>query len=266
MTTIRRSDEIYHNAHEYHLIELGSVFKGWILFELAIAREGAMVNVHTSAKDKKVVNNLLTKFKKYGFEGSEFIKPVDKELVRWKIIEKHNSVKEFDEKVVKIIDDFLENHPFSEPYNGVGSENNDIDMDFGDLEEDNVLLIRTNSLRDLTRCSLAEIQLLQYATISCAGGTLWTTMVEFIFGSNGVQAEFIFLDALCMNHSSKELVYKIKVMEKRSKIFEHSKEHHIIEPSCLLYSETWYDLSFIDRRQRPTFHSSADDAVADQKL
>ena len=104
MTTVRRSDEIYYNAHEYHLIELGSVFRGWILFELASAREGVLPHVHTSNFDKKVLINLTNEFKKNGFEGSEFSKPLDKELVRRKIIEKYRSVKVFDEKVVKIID------------------------------------------------------------------------------------------------------------------------------------------------------------------
>ena len=104
MTTVRRSDEIYYNAHEYHLIELSSVFRGWILFELACVRDGVLPHVHTSNFDKKVLINLTNEFKENGFEGSEFSKPLDKELVRRKIIEKYRSVKVFDEKVVKIID------------------------------------------------------------------------------------------------------------------------------------------------------------------
>ncbi len=119
---------------------------------------------------------------------------------------------------------------------------------------------------DFKKCSLAELKTQSYATISCTSDELWSTLVEFIFGINRVQSEFIFLDAFCMNHLSEELVYKKEVMEKRSKIFEHSKEHHIIEPNCLLYSETWYELSFIDRRMRPTVHNSGGDAVADDKL
>ena len=119
---------------------------------------------------------------------------------------------------------------------------------------------------DFKTFSIADIKTASYATISCTKDEQWSTLVEFIFGSTGVQTEYVFLDAFCMNHSSKELVYKKKVMENRSKIFEHSKEHHIIEPDCLLYSETWYDLSFFNRRQRPTLHNSADDAVADEKL
>ena len=119
---------------------------------------------------------------------------------------------------------------------------------------------------DFRKCSSAEIKLFNYGTIECAGDTMWTTLVDFIFGINGVKADYVFLDAFCMNHSSKKLVYKKKVMEWRSKIFEHSKEHHIIEPNCLYYSETWYNLSFFDRRLRPTLHNSADDPEADQKL
>ena len=107
MATIRRSDEIYYHAHEYHLIELGSVFRGWILFELASAREGILPIVHKSNKDKKRVKSLLDDFDENGFEGSEFTKHQDKELVRNKIIEKHKSVKDFDRKVWKIIHDVL---------------------------------------------------------------------------------------------------------------------------------------------------------------
>ena len=107
MATIRRSDEIYYHAHEYHLIELGSVFRGWILFELASAREGVLPIVHKSNKDKKRVKSLLDDFDENGFEGSEFTKHQDKELVRNKIIEKHKSVKDFDRKVWKIIHDVL---------------------------------------------------------------------------------------------------------------------------------------------------------------
>ena len=103
-TTVRRSDEIYHNAYEYHLIELGSVFRGWILFELASAREGVLPVVHTSNRDKKTMKKLTDDFKENGFEGSKFSKQGDMELVRDKIIEKHTSLKDFNEKVVKIID------------------------------------------------------------------------------------------------------------------------------------------------------------------
>eukprot|EP01035_Chromulina_nebulosa_P069502 gene69502-biopygen36592 len=35
MATISRSDEIYLNAKEYHLIEIGSLTRGWVLFELS---------------------------------------------------------------------------------------------------------------------------------------------------------------------------------------------------------------------------------------
>jgi hypothetical protein len=119
---------------------------------------------------------------------------------------------------------------------------------------------------DFRRCSSTEIKLFNYATINIAGDTMWSTLVDFIFGVNGVKAEYVFLDALCINRSSNKHVDKRTVMERRSQIFEHSKEHHIIELSCLYYCETWYDLSFIDQRLRPILHNCADDPEADQKL
>ena len=101
MKTIQRSDEIYYNARQYHLIEVGSVFRGWILFELASARE--IPHVHSSKTDEKALKNLTDEFEKSGFEGSKFTQPRDKILVRDEIIEKHKSVKAFDEKVLEII-------------------------------------------------------------------------------------------------------------------------------------------------------------------
>ena len=119
---------------------------------------------------------------------------------------------------------------------------------------------------DFSKCSSAEIKLFNYATINIAGDTMWTTLLDFVFGFNGVQAEYVFLDALCINHSSNKHVDRRKVMEWRKQIFEHSKEHHIIEPSCLFYCETWYDLSLIDQRLRPTLHNSASDPEGEEKL
>jgi hypothetical protein len=48
-------------------------------------------------------------------------------------------------------------------------------------------------------------------------------------------------------------------MEKRLKIFEHSKEHHIIDLACFASVETWFDLSVVDRSQCPTLHHSPEE-------
>ena len=104
----------------------------------------------------------------------------------------------------------------------------------------------------------AELKKVNYATISCTEDIKWNSLAEFIFGINGVQTELLFLDALCIDHSNGD---QKKFLKQRSIIFEHSSEHHIIEFSCLYYSETWYDLSFINRERRPIVHDSDFDAV-----
>ena len=74
-------------------------------------------------------------------------------------------------------------------------------------------LLQILSRKDFQKCSSEEIKELQYATIECSLQTKWTALVEFIFGTNGVQAEFVFLDAWCTNHTSREHADRRKVME-----------------------------------------------------
>ena len=106
---------------------------------------------------------------------------------------------------------------------------------------------------DFERWPLSRIHTVNYATISCRSDTQWGTLIEFLLGIDGVQAEFVFLEALCVNnqitdHSEKRMA--------RSKVLEHSKEHHLVELSCLIDGEIWHDLSCIDKSKRPVVHSS----------
>ena len=55
-------------------------------------------------------------------------------------------------------------------------------------------------------------------------------------------------------------------MQRRSEIFKHSNEHHIIGVDCLLHSENWFDLSYFDPRKRPILHNSNVDPVEGHKL
>lgn len=48
MKTILRSNEIYWHSTDYHLIELGSLFRGWVLFELSSAKKGTQPKLHYS--------------------------------------------------------------------------------------------------------------------------------------------------------------------------------------------------------------------------
>ena len=105
MKTIQRSDEIYYNAKEYHLIELGSFFRGWVLFELSSAHDRIEPKVHHSQSDITVLEVVKERFKEKGFEGCGFTKASDRTLVRKKIIEKYRSIQDFNKKVGEFLDE-----------------------------------------------------------------------------------------------------------------------------------------------------------------
>ena len=163
---------------------------------------------------------------------------------------------------------------------------------FGDLSE-GVMLLKTESLKTLfpygdkstseikeiqnakmfpnlsqdsiQRFSWAEIKRVKYATMNYNSSTKWSTLLEFIFGINGIQAEFVFIDAFCLPGSIKDL-NREEVLSALSKLFAGSSEHHIMEPGSLLKGWTWYDLSQLDRTIRPTLHSSTIDFPLNEML
>jgi hypothetical protein len=104
MKTIRRMDEIYYHAKEYHIIELGSLFRGWILFELSSISEGIRPVIHTNVIDKRPLMRLMQEFQYDGFEGCYFTRPSDRGLVRGKIINRYGSVGAFNTRVFEQID------------------------------------------------------------------------------------------------------------------------------------------------------------------
>ena len=107
MATILKSNEIYFNAREYHLIEIGSLFRGWILFELSSVRKGCKPTIHTSITEKKMHMKLREEFHEFGFEGCEFTKDSDKDVVRDMINKTHVSVKNFNDLVMEIINECM---------------------------------------------------------------------------------------------------------------------------------------------------------------
>eukprot|EP01035_Chromulina_nebulosa_P024831 gene24831-32340_t len=70
-------------------MELGCLFRGWILFELSSAREGNEPRIHKSITNKHTLQMLKNEFREKGFEGCEFTKPSDKDLVRDIIVKKY---------------------------------------------------------------------------------------------------------------------------------------------------------------------------------
>ena len=69
-----------------------------------------------------------------------------------------------------------------------------------------------------------------------------------------------------MNQITNSLDKRKKDLTARSHVFEHSKEHHIVEASCMLNSERWHDLSYINKKIRPILHNSHSDQEANNIL
>jgi len=107
MATIRRSDEIYFHAKEYHLMEVGSLSRGWVLFELSSVPKTLLPITHFTTSDAKILNMAKTIFKRTGFEGCKFSKESDRSLVRAKILEKYQDMQAFNDKIAVIVDTLI---------------------------------------------------------------------------------------------------------------------------------------------------------------
>jgi len=105
MTTIKRSDEIYFNASEYHLMEIGSLFRGWVLFELSSVKESMLPPaIHLTTQDPAGINVMKRFLRSDGFDGCEFTEKSDREVVKKKIIDRYGSVPKFNKAVIAIVD------------------------------------------------------------------------------------------------------------------------------------------------------------------
>jgi len=105
MKTIRRSDEIYSNAKEYHLMEIGSVFRGWVLFELCSAKKTP--TVHYSNNDHAMIQTAMTCLRREGFDGSQFTDESDRPIVTLKITTTYGSVEAFNTMIIDIVENIL---------------------------------------------------------------------------------------------------------------------------------------------------------------
>ena len=105
MTTIKRSDEIYFNASEYHLMEIGSLFRGWVLFELSSVKESMLPPViHLTTQDPAGINVMKLFLSSSGFDGCNFTEESDREIVKKKITDRYGSVAEFNLRIIAIVD------------------------------------------------------------------------------------------------------------------------------------------------------------------
>ena len=107
MATIQRSDEIYLHAKEYHLMEVGSLSRGWVLFELSSVPKNLLPVTHFTTSDTNMLNMAKATFKRTGFDGCKFSKESDRTLVRRKILEKYGDMQAFNSKIAAIVDTLL---------------------------------------------------------------------------------------------------------------------------------------------------------------
>ena len=107
MATIQRSDEIYLHAKEYHLMEVGSLSRGWVLFELSSVPKTLLPITHFTTTDTYMLNMAKATFKRTGFDGCKFSKESDRSLVRRKILEKYGDMQAFNSKIAAIVDTLL---------------------------------------------------------------------------------------------------------------------------------------------------------------
>jgi hypothetical protein len=106
MTTIERSDYIYNNAQEYHLMEIGSLYRGWVLFELASVKKTLLPpSTHlSSTQDRAGIKGLKIFLQNTGFDFCEFTEKTDRALVEKKIISRYRSVPKFNKEIVAIVE------------------------------------------------------------------------------------------------------------------------------------------------------------------
>ena len=104
MKTVRRSDEIYYHAKGYHLIEIGSLFRGWVLFELSSVSETLLPpKTHVATKDAALIDMAKHHLSTLGFHGCKFTEESDRKIVENKIIDKYGSVDAFNQKIIAIV-------------------------------------------------------------------------------------------------------------------------------------------------------------------
>jgi hypothetical protein len=109
MTTIKRSDEIYYHAQEYHLMEIGSLFRGWVLFELSSVKETLLPPcTHLSnTQDPAGIKRMKGFLRSTGFDGCEFTEEADRAVVKKKIIDRYGSVPSFNQAIIAIVDEIF---------------------------------------------------------------------------------------------------------------------------------------------------------------
>ena len=82
MKTVLRADEIYYHAKAYHLMEIGSLGRGWVQFELcSVSKTNLPLKIHFTTRDAAIIDTAKKTLKKFGFDASEFTVEDDRAIV-----------------------------------------------------------------------------------------------------------------------------------------------------------------------------------------
>ena len=115
METIRRSDQIYAWANEYHVMGLGTFKRGWCLMELGVTKASPILYTYNDAlsDDAKDIHWFLDKEDEgerraglqqlFGFEAAGFSVESDRDIVRGFIQSARGNVASFEAFLVEKI-------------------------------------------------------------------------------------------------------------------------------------------------------------------
>ena len=105
MKTVERSGEIYRHAKAYHLMEIGSLYRGWVLFELSSVPDTLIPPViHYTSQDPAMVHKAKSFLRQTGFKGCEFTDKSDRRFVQMSLKTRFRRMKDFDARIVTILD------------------------------------------------------------------------------------------------------------------------------------------------------------------
>ena len=105
MATVRRSDEIYYHAKEYHLMEIDSLFRGWVLYELSNVKAAMLPPaIHITTQNLATIDVMRDFLLNTGFNGCQFTVESDREIVQNAIIDRYGSIDEFNLRILFIVD------------------------------------------------------------------------------------------------------------------------------------------------------------------
>ena len=86
-------------------MEIGSLLRGWVLFELSSVKETMLPPaIHFTTQDPAAITMMKSFLRSSGFDGCQFTEESDREIVKKKIIERYESVYEFNLRIIAIVD------------------------------------------------------------------------------------------------------------------------------------------------------------------